>query len=126
MKKTIFILVFFTLLGFSLKAQNQSNLVFATTHINYGNIDKGGDPVKKFSFVNKGKEKLFITDAKGSCGCTVANFPKEVIMPGEKGEIEVRYDTTRIGKFSKNVTVTASDGSQQMLTIEGEVREKEG
>ena len=119
-------LVFSALMGIGLKAQKQNNLVFATTHINYGNIDKGGDPVKKFPFVNTGKERIFITEAKGSCGCTVANFPKEVIMPGEKGEIEVRYDTGRIGKFSKNVTVTVSDGSQQILTIEGEVKEREG
>lgn len=126
MKKTIFMLVFSALMGIGLKAQKQNNLVFATTHINYGNIDKGGDPVKKFPFVNTGKERIFITEAKGSCGCTVANFPKEVIMPGEKGEIEVRYDTGRIGKFSKNVTVTVSDGSQQILTIEGEVKEREG
>ena len=109
-----------------LSAQSKPGIVFAKSIVNYGSIARGSDPVKKFTFTNKGNEKLFITDAKGSCGCTVANFPKEVIQPSESGTIEVRYDTNRIGNFNKQVTVTASDGSKHVHTIEGEVLEKEG
>jgi hypothetical protein len=126
MKKTILILLAHTLVMLGLSAQSREGIVFIKTNVNYGSVAKGSDPVKKFTFTNKGNEKLFITNAKGSCGCTVANFPKEVIQPGETGTIEVRYDTNRVGIFNKQVTVTASDGSQHVLSIEGEVLEKEG
>jgi hypothetical protein len=126
MKKTILILLAHTLVMLGLTAQSREGIVFIKTNVNYGSVAKGSDPVKKFTFTNKGNEKLFITNAKGSCGCTVANFPKEVIQPGETGTIEVRYDTNRVGIFNKQVTVTASDGSQHVLSIEGEVLEKEG
>jgi len=126
MKKTILILLVQTLGMLGLSAQSREGIVFMKTNVNYGSVAKGSDPVKKFTFTNKGNEKLFITNAKGSCGCTVANFPKEVIQPGETGTIEVRYDTNRVGIFNKQVTVTASDGSQHVLSIEGEVLEKEG
>lgn len=126
MQKAILILLVQILNILGLSAQSQGGIVFTKTNVNYGSITRGSDPVKKFTFTNKGNEKLFITDAKGSCGCTVAKFPKEVIQPGETGTIEVRYDTNRVGNFNKQVTITASDGSKHVLTIEGEVLEKEG
>ena len=62
---------------------------------------------------------------RGVAGCTVKRFPKRSDQPGETGTIKVRYDfPNRIGNFNKQVTVTASDGSKHVLTIEGEVLEK--
>lgn len=102
---------------------NAPMISFEKTTIDYGTIKKGSEPLRKFSFKNGGSEPLLITNAKGSCGCTVPTYPKEAILPGQSSAIEVRYDTSRLGKFTKNVTVTTNDGSSTVLTIMGEVVE---
>ena len=98
---------------------------FETTEVDYGTIEQGSDPLRVFKFTNTGKEPLQITHAKGSCGCTVPEWPKEPIFPGETNEIKVRYDTKRIGKFSKRVTLTTNESvGTRVLTIKGEVKKK--
>jgi hypothetical protein len=93
--------------------------------INYGTIEQGADPLRKFKFKNTGTEPLVITNAVGSCGCTVPEWPKKPIMPGETASIDVRYDTQRIGPFTKTVTLTTNESTtSQYLTIAGEVKEK--
>jgi len=51
---------------------------------------------------------LIISRAKGSCGCTVPEWPKEPIMPGESSVMTVRYDTKRVGAINKSVTITSN------------------
>lgn len=101
-----------------------------TMEVDYGTIEQGSDPLRVFKFTNAGNEPLQITHAKGSCGCTVPQWPKEPIFPGETAEIEVRYDTKRIGKFFKRVTLTTNEANpKKVLSIKGEVQkvaEEEG
>jgi hypothetical protein len=100
-------------------------MVFDTETVDYGTIEQGSDPYRVFKFTNTGTEPLIITHAKGSCGCTVPTYPKEPIAPGETNEIKVRYDTNRLGKFTKRVTLTTNAGDEKkMLTIKGEVNKK--
>ena len=77
--------------------------------VDYGTIDQGGEPLRVAKFTNTGTEPLIISGAKGSCGCTVPNWPKEPIMPGESSQIEIRYDTKRVGAINKTVTVNSND-----------------
>lgn len=77
--------------------------------VDYGTIDQGGEPLRVVKFKNTGTEPLIISGAKGSCGCTVPNWPKEPIMPGETSQIEIRYDTKRVGAINKTVTVNSND-----------------
>lgn len=83
-------------------------MTFEATTVDYGTIEQNSDPLRVFTFKNDGTEPLVISNAKGSCGCTVPKYPKEPIMPGQEAEIEVRYDTKRIGNFSKTVTLTTN------------------
>lgn len=126
MKKFLTILAF-VLVGVSFAQAQTSNgpvLKFDQTTMDYGTIDKGADPIRKFRFTNVGNEPLIIKTAKGSCGCTVPTYPKEPIMPGESNVIEVRYDTQRTGVFNKTVTLTTNETSDtHTLTIKGEVKE---
>ena len=97
-------------------------MTFESTEVDYGTIQQHADPLRTFEFTNTGTEPLVITHAKGSCGCTVPIWPKEPILPGEAASIEVRYDTKRIGKFTKRVTLTTNEGSEKrVLTIKGDV-----
>jgi hypothetical protein len=95
---------------------------FEVTELDYGVIEQGSDPFRYFNFTNTGDEPLIISKAKGSCGCTVPKPPQEPILPGESAEIEVRYDTKRLGKFTKTVTLTTNAvDSPHILRIKGEV-----
>lgn len=106
-------------------AEKGPKMVFENETIDYGTIEQGSDPYRIFAFVNEGAEPLVISDAKGSCGCTIPTYPKEPIMPGEKAEIKVRYDTNRVGPFTKRVTLTTNEGeSTRVLTIKGLVEKK--
>jgi len=87
------------------------------TH-DYGTVKYGEDGTCQFEFKNTGDEPLIISNAKGSCGCTVPEFSKEPIAPGEKGVIKVKYDTKRPGPINKSVTVTSNavNGSYDATT----------
>jgi hypothetical protein len=93
---------------------------------NYGTIEKESTGVRFYKFTNTGTAPLVISDAKGSCGCTVPSYPKEPIMPGEAGYIKVKYDTKRVGGFTKYVTLTtnATSNTTSRLKIEGTVEEE--
>ncbi len=100
-------------------------ITFENKTIDYGVIEQESDPYRVFAFSNTGNEPLVITNAKGSCGCTVPQYSKDPIGPGETGEIKVRYDTKRLGKFIKTVTLTTNQGEEKVvLTIKGEVKKK--
>lgn len=102
-----------------------ASIQFEKETIDYGVIAQNSEPLRIFKFKNTGSEPLIIKNAQGSCGCTVPTYPTEPILPGETGEIKVRYATDRIGKFSKTVTLTTNANPEQVkLTISGEVLEK--
>ena len=125
MKQVLSILAFVVVGSFYASAQttNGAVMTFDVTTIDYGTIEKGGDPIRKFKFTNTGNEPLIVKAAKGSCGCTVPTYPKEPIMPGESNVIEVRYDSQRVGAFTKTVTLTTNEASDtHTLTIKGEVK----
>jgi Protein of unknown function (DUF1573) len=104
---------------------NGPAMTFEKTEMDYGTIAQGSDPLRKFKFKNTGTQPLEIKAAQGSCGCTVPAYKKEAIQPGETGEIEVRYDTNRIGGFTKSVTLTTNEATPtRILMIKGTVQEK--
>ncbi len=96
---------------------------FSETEFDFGTIDSGEKVNHVYKFTNTGSEPLIISNAKGSCGCTVPSWPKEPIAPGATGEIAVQFDSkNKSGKQSKRVTITANtDPVQTFLTIKGEV-----
>ncbi len=122
MKKIVALFAF--VLFVSAAAFAQPKAQFDVKKLDYGVIEKGSDPLRIFKFKNVGTEPLIIKNAKGSCGCTVPKPPKDPIMPGETAELEVRYDTKRVGKFTKTVTLTTNDpqNPKTVLTIHGEVK----
>jgi hypothetical protein len=125
MKQVLSILAFVVFGVFCATAQNATGpvMTFEVTSVDYGTIEKGGDPIRRFKFTNTGNEPLIIKSAKGSCGCTVPTYPQEPIMPGESNNIEVRYDTQRVGMFTKTVTLTTNETNDtHTLTIKGEVK----
>lgn len=100
-----------------------AGMVFENEVIDYGTIAQNAEGKRQFIFTNNGNKPLIITNAVGSCGCTVPTTPKEPIAPGQKGIIGVKYDTNRVGSFTKTVTVTSNAAGQatKTLTIKGTI-----
>lgn len=75
----------------------------------FGTIQQGDSPEFSFTFKNTGNEPMIISNAKGSCGCTVPQWPKEPIAPGATGEINVKFSSKgKKGSQNKTVTLTAN------------------
>ncbi len=120
MKQLLTVIAFLAVATF---ASAQAVCTFDVSTVDYGMIEKGSDRIRKFPFKNTGNEPLIIKNAKGSCGCTVPTYPKEPVMPGETGVIEVNYDTQRVGPFTKTITLTTNEAvDTKTLTIKGEVK----
>lgn len=100
-----------------------AGMVFENEVIDYGTIPHNADGKREFVFTNNGNKPLIITNATGSCGCTVPTYPKEPIAPGAKAVIGVKYATDRVGAFTKTVTITSNAEGQasKVLTIKGNV-----
>jgi len=100
-----------------------AGMVFENETIDYGTIPHNADGKREFVFTNNGTKPLIITNATGSCGCTVPTYPKEPIAPGAKAVIGVKYATDRVGAFTKTVTLTSNAEGQasKVLTIKGTV-----
>jgi len=115
--KTIlsFVAVFFITLTVSAQ-----EFKFETETIDYGKVAYGSEGKRVFEFTNVGEAPLIIKDIISTCGCTVPSKPEKPIMPGEKGEIEVSYDTKKPGGFSKAITIISNaKKSRKMVKIKG-------
>lgn len=100
----------------------QAEMTFQKEVHDYGDIKQGANGDSDFKFTNTGSAPLIISDAKGSCGCTVPEWPKTPIKPGETASIKVHYDTKRVGPINKTVTVTANiEGGTKVIRIKGNV-----
>lgn len=97
-------------------------LTFETESIDYNTIDQNSNGLRTFNFTNTGKAPVLISKVKTSCGCTVPNYPKTAILPGQTASIDVTYATNRIGRFTKSITVMSNASEpQKKLTIKGTV-----
>lgn len=100
---------------------------FNEDKFDFGNLTQGDVVHHTFSFTNSGSNPLIITNAIGSCGCTVPTYPKEPIAAGEKGTIEVQFNSSgKEGLQNKTVTVSANtEPPTTVLTITSNVKPKE-
>ena len=126
--RKIVLLFFVGLLSYGVSAQEKmAKIEFKTETLDYGDIAKGSDGVRVFEFTNTGTAPLVISKVSSSCGCTIPKKPEAPIMPGESGEIQVKYDTNRVGPIRKAVTVISNaDTPTKILKIKGNVKAVDG
>ena len=122
---TLFATSMFVAKAQEVPVQSGAKIEFSKEVHDYGKIKYDGDPYCSFEFKNTGTQPLIISNAKGSCGCTVPEWPKEPIAPGATGAIRVKYDTKRPGPINKSVTINSNASNVQsgisVLRIKGEV-----
>ena len=103
--------------------ENVPVMVFEKDVHEFGKIVEGEKVSYSFKFKNTGKVDLIISDAKGSCGCTVPQWPKNPVAPGADGVVDVTFNSSgKSGMQNKTVTlITNAIPNTKVLTITGEV-----
>jgi endonuclease YncB( thermonuclease family) len=124
MKKILMTLM---LLGSMTAAMAQAQIKFEKTTHNFGTFSENEPKVTcTFTYTNVGDQPLVINQAIASCGCTVPEYTKTPVQPGEKGEIKVTYNGAGKfpGHFKKSITIR-TNGSVEItrLYIEGDMTE---
>ncbi len=88
------------------EVKGTTEITFENTEHDFGTITQGDKVTYDFKFKNTGKSELLIKDAKGSCGCTVPEYPKDPISPGQEDIIKVSFNSAgKIGDQIKSVTL---------------------
>lgn len=105
---------------------NQPNIKFETDVHDFGTIQQGQRVSYAFKFKNVGAEPLVISNATGSCGCTVPDYPKNPIAPGESGVINVEFNSEgKHDQQTKTVTlITNCEPPTKIITIKAFVKER--
>ncbi|MFK7785202.1 MAG: DUF1573 domain-containing protein [Crocinitomicaceae bacterium] len=106
--------------------ESGAKISFGKEMHDYGEVKYGGDGYCTFIFENTGNEPLILGDVKGSCSCTVPEWPKDPIAPGETGELKVKYNTKKPGAINKSVTIksNAINTPVKVIKIKGNVNPK--
>jgi hypothetical protein len=124
MKKLVLLITF---AGFSSLSFGQPKIEFMAEDntIDYGTVAKDTDNgMRSFEFKNSGNAPLIITNVQSTCGCTVPAFPKEPILPGKTGKIDVKYNMAP-GPIRKTITVESNASNYENgkipLKIKGDV-----
>ena len=131
MKKNLVVLLILAVSTVSLAqlAVNPKPVIFsdapvfnwAATVFDFGKVKLNAPATHEFTFTNKGNAPLIISNVKASCGCTVTEYTKEAIAPGQKGFVKATYNSAHEGTFTKTVTINANTDEAVVLTIKGEV-----
>ena len=106
----------------SIQPSIQTSLVFEKTTHDYGTMAQGADGHCEFKFTNTGKAPLTLSNVTASCGCTVPDWPREPIAPGNSSSIKVKYNTAIVGAFNKSITVNSNAANNPIvLQVKGNV-----
>ena len=112
---------------------NAPDMKFESETIDFGTVEWDANGIREFKFTNVGKSPLTITAVTAECGCTTTTidgkqgWPAEPILPGKSGVIKIKYDTKRVGRFEKNITITSNAKyASKKVKIKGEIKAKPG
>ncbi len=127
MKKILFMTVMLLAAVTAVMAQESAEIKFDKMVHNFGSFSEKNPVVSTvFTFENTGNAPLVINQAVASCGCTVPEYTKTPVSPGEKGEIKVTYNGTGKfpGHFKKSITIRSNATTEMVrLYIEGDMTE---
>ncbi len=100
----------------------QAAMTWETTTADLGRVHKGAEASYTFTVLNAGKVALELQSVKPSCSCTVTDYTKTPIAPGESGTVTASYAAKSTGYFNKTLTVqTNTEAGTIVLRIRGEV-----
>lgn len=128
MKRILFLVMMLTIGLTYASAQKQAEIQFDKTTLDFGTFSENSPKVTGvFKFTNIGNAPLIIHQAVASCGCTIPEYTKEPIKPGETGELKITYNGAGKypGHFKKSVTLRTNAKNEIIrLYVEGEMTAK--
>jgi hypothetical protein len=113
----------------ALDTPNYTKIAWQDTVQDFGTIKQGESVIIKYPFKNTGDKPLFISEVQPSCGCTVTDYPKDIIMPGKGGELKATFSSFGVnGSMYKTIKVTTntSNGIFHVLKFSGQVTDSSG
>jgi hypothetical protein len=100
----------------------QSSIEWSYKAYDFGKVPQGKPVTVEYQFKNPSMVPLIINSVRPSCGCTIADYPKEPIQPQKSGSIKVTFNAASSGFFQKSVTVMSNAGvNPEVLTFKVEV-----
>lgn len=124
MKIKFIILLYFTIIAVAVTAQTNNHVIFEKQSHDFGTFPEDGEnQTCNFKFTNRGESPIAITHVQTTCGCTVVNYTRTPIPPGQTGTIGVTYNPQgRPGKFNRSILVDITGSNSKIkLTISGMV-----
>ena len=118
------VVIGFTFVARTASAQDseKAEFKFNEEKHDFGKIPQGTPVTTVFTFTNIGKDPLIITDVRPTCGCTIADFTKTPVKPGDSGTIKITYNAAFVAPFTKTIVVTSNASTPvKNLIIVGEV-----
>ncbi|MES2681744.1 MAG: DUF1573 domain-containing protein [Bacteroidota bacterium] len=105
------------------KSTDLPEIKFEEEVFDFGKITQGEKVSHSFAFTNTGSKNLIISNAQGSCGCTVPEWPKEPVQPGKSGKINVVFSSEgKSGMQEKTITiVTNCEPATRVIRIKTEI-----
>lgn len=121
-KATGIITAFIALIGFMSMSLAIGEFKFESETHDFGNIPQNKPASYEFKFSNTGDAPIILAAVRPSCGCSVAEFTKAPVKPGEIGTIKVTFNAAIKGPFTKQFTVKSNTKTPvKTLTIKGTV-----
>ncbi|MBD1432119.1 MULTISPECIES: DUF1573 domain-containing protein [Sphingobacterium] len=122
-KRTLGILAtFIAIIGFMSMTTAIGEFKFENETHDFGTIPQNKPASYNFKFSNTGDAPIIINEVKPSCGCSVAEFTKTPVKPGEGGTVTVTYNAAATGPFTKQFTIKSNTKTPiKTLTIKGNV-----
>ncbi len=106
MKNFIFLLA----MGFAAAAYSDTpNFEWKDAETKLGKVKLQEKQIIKFEFTNNSGSPIRIFEARGSCGCTVVNFPEKEILSGSKASLQVEFTPSKLGAFRKSIRVKTNE-----------------
>ena len=98
-------------------------MVFDCNQHDFGRLTPGESISYSFHFRNNGNADLLISGCEASCGCTVADYPRQKMKPGEEGYVTVTFSSAgKSGQQVQEVTVLSNaQPARQKLRIVAQV-----
>jgi hypothetical protein len=112
-----------------LDTPNYTKIAWQDSVQDFGTIRQGESVTITYEFKNTGDKPLFISEVRPSCGCTVTDYPHEIIMPGKGGELNATFNSFGVyGLMHKTIQVTSntSNGNTHVLKFSGQVADSSG
>lgn len=123
MKKIFTVLFIFTAyIGFTSMDVAIGEFSFEKESHDFGKIEQGKPVSHEFKFSNKGDAPIIISEVKPTCGCSIADYTKKPVKPGESGVIKVVFNAEARGPFTKSFIIKSNTKTPvKNLTIKGTV-----